>query len=250
MKNIRNIVALFLFSALALPLSGISQDGSANNLTYGVYRSYPSLFISKEQLLAAQTLSDLNKKYEAAWVKTYVSVEVMTTYKGATQKALSNSIVLSQEQKEMMQMADAGTDIRVNVQYLPDNTLTQNDVHELGFTFAVDPETGAEFPGGQPALEQYLQEKIGHVISTANFNANQLAVAKFTVDETGHVSAPQLFWQSANKNTDQQLLEAITNMPDWKPATYPTGVKVKQEFVLTAGDMASCVVNLIHIRRD
>ena len=38
-------------------------------------------------------------------------------------------------------------------------------------------------------------------------------------------------------------------MPSWKPAAYANGMKVKQDFVLTVGDMTSCVVNLLNIRQ-
>lgn len=46
------------------------------------------------------------------------------------------------------------------------------------------------------------------------------------------------------------MAEAIRNMPSWKPAGYSNGISVKQDFVLTVGNMESCVVSLLNIRRD
>ncbi len=244
MKSIPNLLVLL---AIAIPYFGMSQTASKNELTYGVYRNHPPISISKEQLLAAKTLLDLNKKYEAAWVKTYVSVEIQTTYKGEIRKAVSNDFNLSAEQIEVLNAADAGADIIVRVQYLPENTLKHNDIQELGFTFSVDPENQAEFPGGQLGLQQYLNEKLGNLFSTTHFGQYQLSVLKFTVDETGQVSSPNFFWKSGEEKADQLLMETISQMPRWKPAQYANGVAVKQEFVLTAGDMESCVVNLINI---
>ncbi|MFT4667667.1 MAG: hypothetical protein ACI9XB_004640 [Gammaproteobacteria bacterium] len=57
-----------------------------------------------------------------------------------------------------------------------------------------------------------------------------------------------MYNSSIDENVNELLLETIQNMPCWKPAEYANGLKVKQEFVLTVGNMESCVVNLLNIR--
>ncbi|MCP3932023.1 MAG: energy transducer TonB, partial [Bacteroidetes bacterium] len=121
---------------------------------------------------------------------------------------------------------------------------------EINFTFFVEPENQAKFPGGQQQLKQYLKENLIDKISEAPFRKYQLAVVKFTIDEEGHIEEPRVFQTSEDEKTDELLLETICNMPSWKPAEYANRLKVKQEFVLTVGDMESCVVNLLNIRQN
>jgi hypothetical protein len=47
---------------------------------------------------------------------------------------------------------------------------------------------------------------------------------------------------------DEMLVAAISKMPSWKPAEFSNGFKVKQNFVLTIGNMENCMVNLLNIR--
>ena len=104
--------------------------------------------------MAKVELSEVYRNYP------YISVEILTSYKGGIRKAVSKNDTLRQEQKDIMNMADLGTDISVKVQYIPDNTLKHNDPKEIN------------------------------------------------------------------------------------------GIKVKQEFVLTVGNMESCVIPLLNIRQD
>ena len=147
-------------------------------------------------------------------------------------------------------MADLGAEITVTMQYIPENTVKQNDIKEINFTFTVDPETEAKYYGGQQQLQQYLKDNLSDRISGASFKKHQLAAVKFTIDEEGYINDPHVFWTSDDEKTDELLLETICNMPRWKPAEYSNGIKVKQEFALTVGDMESCVVNLLNIRKD
>ena len=90
-------------------------------------------------------------------------------------------------------------------------------------------------------------------ISTS-FNKINLAAVKFTINEEGQIVDAHVFQSayqpSKDEKIDELLLETICNMPSWEPAEYDNGIKVKQEFVLTVGDMESCVVNLLNIRKD
>ena len=250
MKNIQHKLIILLFTVFAFPYFGSSQESSTNAFSCDVYRNYPPISITKEKLKEAQTLVDLNKNYDSDWVKEYISVEILTSYKGKSRKAVSNNINLSQEQKTTINTADEGTDISVKVQYIPDNTLKHNDPKEMQFTFSVEPESEAKYAGGSEQLKQYLKDNIFDKISKDRFRQYQLAAVKFTIDEEGQVINPHVFWSSEDEQTDKLLLDAIRNMPSWKPAEYANGLKVKQEFVLTVGDMESCVVPLLNIRQD
>lgn len=250
MKSIRKKLIVLFYLTLVLPPLGFAQKGQLDQSSCKVYINYPPLSITKEQLKEARTLMDLNKKYRSEWIKEYLSVEILTSHKGEIRKAASNNEVLRQEQKDHLNTADLGTDIWVKVLYLPDNTLTHNDPREMSFSFTVEPENGATYPGGPQQLTQYLKENILDKMADASLKQYQLAAVTFTIDEEGHITDPRVFWTSEDEKTDKLLLDAVCNMPNWTPAAYANGQKVKQELVLTLGDLESCVVNLLNIRQE
>ncbi|MEZ5040317.1 MAG: energy transducer TonB [Saprospiraceae bacterium] len=245
----KNIVVTLIMVFLAFPYLGSSQDRSTDELSFEVNRSYPPISITKEKLKGAHTLLDLNEHYKSSWIRTYISVEILTSHKGKTRKAVSKNDMLTQEQKDNMYTADVDADISVNVQYLPENTLKNNDAKEINFTFSVNPESEASYTGGQQQLKKYLKEKAIEQIPGGSFVDYDLAAVKFTVDEEGRIIDPLVLLPKDEK-IDKLLLEAICNMPNWKPATHANGTKVKQEFVLTVGNMENCMVNLLNIRKD
>jgi len=81
-----------------------------------------------------------------------------------------------------------------------------------------------------------------------------LTAVEFAIDEKGQIVDAQIFenpYQTfKHKATEEVMLEAICNMPNWTPAQYANGMRVKQEFVLTVGDQRGCIVNLLNIRRE
>lgn len=254
MRNIQNNLIAFFLITLVFPHLSFSQDNLSFEIQCKVNKSYPSLSISKEKLNEAHSLIDLNERYESSWVREYVSVEVFTINKGKTIRAESKNDFLSQEQKDNMNMADAGTDISVKIRYLPENRLMQNDPKEMGFSFSVEPETDATFPGGQQQLDQYLKVNVLDKIDGANFMQYQVTAVQFMINEEGQIVDAHIFGSeyqtTKNEKIEELLLKTVCNMPSWNPALYTNGVSVKQEFVLTLGDMKSCIVPLLNIREN
>ncbi len=250
MKNIQNKLLALLFIAISFPYFAVSQNSISNELRYEVHRIYPYISITKEKLNDARSLIDLDPEYKSSWIRAYISVEISASYNGSKRKAVSKNDILSQEQKDLMNMADVGTDISVKVQYIPENTLKHNDPKEISFTFTIDPESEAKYSGGQQQLNQYLKENVMDKIPAGSFKNYDLAAVKFTINEAGQIVDAHVFETSKDENIDALLLETIRNMPRWKPAEYAGGTKVKQEFVLTVGNMENCVMNLLNIRRD
>jgi len=254
MQNVRYKLIPLLFIAFALPYLVSSQDHSTFDLSYEVNRLYPSLSITKEKLNEARTLGDINQYYKPSWVKEYISVELWANCEGEIRKTVSKSNTLNQTQKDIMNAVDVGTDISISIRYIPDNNLKHNDPKEIKFTFIVEPEIEATYSDGAQQLQQYLKQNVGDKISNDIFNIYHLTAVKFTIDEEGQIIDAHIFespFQTfKDKKTEELLLEAICNMPSWKPAQYANGIKVKQDFVLTVGDHRSCVINLLNIRRD
>ena len=248
MKGITIQFIIFLL-ALTFPHFSTAQDEVATNFSYEVNKVLPYIALTKAELDEAKTLTDIDPRYKASWVRSYNSVEIITSHNGTLRKALSSNDTLTQEQKEHMQTADSGKDIFVNVNYLPENSLKNNVIKEMNFSFHVFPESEATYAEGEQALQKYLKENLIDKIPTDLFTGYKLAAVTFTINEEGQVLDPQLAHTSEDEKTDELLLKTIANMPCWKPAVYATGVKVKQDFALSVGNHESCVVNLLNIRR-
>jgi hypothetical protein len=219
-------------------------------LHFEVNKIYPPNSISKEKLKEVKTLIDLNPNYDASWVKKYISVEIAAQKKGKLIRVSGENDVLNKEQKELISMSDVGTDISANVKYLPENKLRDNDIKEINFTFSIDPETNAQFPGGEKAMLAYIKEKAVDKFPKECFTDYNLAVVKFEVDKTGQISNAQVFWASNDESVDALLLKTVKDMPNWIPAEYADGTKVKQEYVVTVGNHKNCSINLLNIHQD
>lgn len=253
MKNIQNLFIVLLFLTLVLPPIGSSQNQSADEFSFEVNRVLPYVSISNEKLNKAQNLMDINRNYKSSWVKEFKSVEILASHNGEIKRAVNKNDNLSKEQKDLIKMADPGSQISAIIKYIPDNTLAHNDIHEFDFKFWVDPDSEAKYIGGQQQLDQYLKKNAIDKIPKGSFKNYELTAIKFTIDEEGQVTNAHIF-ESAyqtyhNEKIDNLLLQTIRKMPCWKPAEYTNGTKVKQDFVLTVGNMNSCIVPLLSIRQ-
>ncbi len=246
-KKYTLIIFIFPFMSFVLPDLVFSESKTSGELMFAVFRTSSSFSISKEMLIKAQDLLDLNKNYKPAWVKEYYSVEISTIQKGKIKKSISRNDILTSEQKENLKSIDVGSDVSVLVKYMPNNNLKFNEPKEMSFTFKVDPENEATFIGGQNHFYKYVKETAIDKISDPSLNNKYLAAVKFSINRDGQTVDAQIYESSKDKNIDRVLLETICNMPNWKPAEYANGVKEKQDFVLTVGNMESCVMNLLEI---
>ncbi|MGK0388197.1 MAG: hypothetical protein ACI94Y_000925 [Maribacter sp.] len=243
MKNIQNKLVILLFIALTFPHFISSQDSSDFEMGYEVNRFYSSITVAEEKLEEVQTLADFNHLYRPSWVKKYTLVEVSVLHEGKLIKAESENDTLSQEQKKIIKIADAGTDVSVKVRYMPENTLSYNEIQNQDFSFKIAPANKAKYAGGQQQLEQYLKNAIDK-FPNGTFKKNALSAVKFTINEEGQIIDALLLEPSKDEKVDKLLLETICNMPSWKPAEYSNGTVIKQESVLTVGDHRSCMVNI------
>ena len=150
----------------------------------------------------------------------------------------------------MIESADLGSNIKVIVQYLPDNNLSKSEIQEMDFAFKVDPTHEAKCAGGEDHLNQYIEESIIKKVSRKDVPQYQVAAVKFTINENGNVVDAIIASASRNKDTDALLLKTICEMPKWVSAEYSDGTKTKQEFVFTIGDHYSCTMNILDIKSE
>jgi len=249
MKRIKFFLWVFLLVVIVFPLTSHAQESTSNQLDFSIDRIYQPFTFSKKEIRESKTLSDLNKFYKNSWVKEYYSVEVMVTQNGQQKKAIGKNEIITSEQKSLIELSDNGSWVKINVHYLPDNNLKNNEPKYFDFSFLVDVDKEARFAKGDNELNQYLKTKVIDKISFDEFDEAALAAIKFTIDEEGNITNVHIFETSRNENIDRQLIETIQSMPKWIPAEYTNHNKVKQEFVFTVGNMQSCIINTLNIKK-
>ena len=249
MKNYR-LLLVILLSLTCLLTMGKAQNANVDKLRFEVNLVYEPLSISKIMLDNADSLQHINPHYKPSWVKEYYSVTICGNRNGKRVEISEKNEVLSQEQKELMYAIDEGTPIDVRVHYLPDNTLKNNDPKEFSFSFLVNPDQNAEFPGGEEALMAYLKEKAVDHIAAESWDPNVLASVKFTVTKTGEVENIHVEHPSKDASIDDLLVAALQEMPAWLPARYKDGTPFRQDYVFNVGNLESCLMNFLHVRRE
>ena len=242
MKKNQCLLVVLLFTGCTF------NSFAQHDLKFEINKVLPFISIQENKLAEINTLTDLDKRYPTSWVKEYVSVEISAYKNGTKTTASGSSHVLNQAQKELIQLADRNSDIAVNVMYLPENTLKNNTAQQYDFKVAIMPDKNAVYGEGAEQLIQYLQKNSIVNIEAGSFTGYDLTAIKFTITEQGHITDIQVAMPSKDTKIDEMLVAAISKMPSWKPAEFSNGLKVKQNFVLTIGNMENCMVNLLNIR--
>ncbi len=219
-----------------------------NDLKFEINSVVPPISIQENQLDQINTLTDLDKRYPESWVKEYISVEISAYQNGTLTKALGSSTVLNAAQKELIQLADRSSNLEVNVTYMPENSLKNNTAKQYDFKVAILPENNAAYNEGEEQLLQYLQKNSIAKIEAGSFTGYDLTAIKFTVNEQGNITDIRVAMPSKDTKIDDMLVTTLSQMSGWKPASFSNGLKVKQDFVLTIGNMENCMVNLLNIR--
>lgn len=222
-------------SVVTLLLCLLISTISAQELKFEVRPTY-SQPVNKNKLTEAKTLVDINPGYPTAWVTDYISTELSVTSNGIVLKALGTNATLTSDQKNILVLADMGTDIVVDVKYHSRNSVTGlSNIELMHFSMSLIPEFKAEYQGGSRLLTQYLKTHAIDKISENDPKTFKGIVIKFTINEEGEIANARVSKTSEDTNIDQVLLEAITNMPQWRPAANSNGTKVKQDFVFSVG---------------
>ena len=247
LKNVglkKNQILLMVLLSIGCAFNSFAQ----NDLKFEINRVLPSISIQETNLAQINTLTDLDKRYPTSWVKEYVSVEISAYKNGTKITASGTSDVLNQEQKELIRLADRSGDIEVVAMYFPENSLENNTVKQYDFKVTVTPDKNAGYAEGAEALHQYLQKNGIASVDAGSFTGYDLTAIKFTIAEQGQIADIQVVLPSKDAKIDEMLVTAISKMPNWKPAEFSNGLKVKQDFVLTIGNMENCMVSLLNIR--
>ena len=248
MKELWSRVFVIFVTVVASITCMIGQDDAV--FAYEVNRVYPPISLTQEAFDDVRTIEDLNQYYKPSWIREFKSVQVTTTHAGVTKTSVSADDTFTAEQIDNIKASDRGVDIEVVIDYIPENTLRHNDPKTYDFKFIIDPESDAKFPGGEEEMKSYLESSAIAVLPAGSFVDYDFVAITFTVNDEGQVVDPEVVTSSEEASIDALFIEAINKMPCWTPAEHVTGLKVPQQYALTVGNMANCMVNTINIRRE
>ncbi len=237
-----------------------AQNEAAQSPPFEVQKIYPYISVSKAQLLELESLSDLKNEnnkidleYKPSWVSKYISVEIQVCQDGELVKATSQNDIFTQAQKNLLAKADVEKEIQVKINYWPKNNLILNEPKMIDFSFSIDPKNKATFPEGEAALNEYLGKNVISKIPSNLFENYDMTAIKFTINTAGKIHHAEVFrgeYQDKKfAKINQQLLDAVRKMPDWKPANYVDGTLTDQTFVLTVGSTENCLLPILNIGR-
>jgi TonB family protein len=78
-------------------------------------------------------------------------------------------------------------------------------------------EAAPEFPGGQNALDNYVNNNIDYPEKAVDDNTAGTVRVSFVVDEHGKVTRAHIIGNKLGNGLDEQALKVVSNMPAWKP---------------------------------
>jgi len=78
-------------------------------------------------------------------------------------------------------------------------------------------EAAPEFPGGQNALDNYVNNNIDYPEKAIDDNTAGTVRVSFVVDEQGKVTRAHIIGNKLGNGLDEQALKVVSNMPAWKP---------------------------------
>jgi len=231
------LIATVLFIGLSIfAQSYILNNNLYKDLRFEVRGKYTRA-ITKGKLSKAKSLEDIIPYYAHNWISDYISVEIWAYCDGIARKGMGPNDFLNVEQKDILNTIDLGSELIINVNYTYNNPFTDSTEHNsMNIVMTVVPEIEAEYKAGPQAMIEYLEENAMDKISDSTLNYIQQWAVLFTVNEKGKITNAKISMSTGDAKTDSLFLEAINNMPEWKPAETREGKKVKQEFVFRIGN--------------
>ena len=74
-----------------------------------------------------------------------------------------------------------------------------------------------EFPGGQNALDNYVNNHVEYPQQAIDDNTAGTIRVSFVVDEKGNITRAHIIGNKLGNGLDEQALKVVSNMPTWKP---------------------------------
>lgn len=173
-------------------------------------------------------------------ITNYVSVEIKVYNHNREFSARGYNDTLNKEQKEILAMAEYGSEIRIQIYYMYKPSLAikpRKDITSLQgiLKMIVIPNQVAEFMGSNEGITNYFNKHVINKIPKRDLDNIFNAVLNFNIDEEGKTKDIYLSESSSKAYIDKIILDATANMPNWKPAKNEKGNRVKQIFKIPFG---------------
>lgn len=250
-KNLTPAFCLILLLPLLLFENQTQAQGTHSQLPeFEIFPVNPPLSISANQMESAMAIGDLNKHYKPSWVRTYYEVKLYAEIEGEKRIETGNNDQLTAAQKLLMQKAKNGEEIHIDIHYLPENNLVNNEPKNYTFSFTIHPEVPAKYEAGEDQLYAYLKKNAIEKIPPKLLQGYDMAAVSFSIDQEGKAVDANIFSSSKDLLIDELLLETIKNMPCWQAAKFQTGKKTKQDFLMVVGSMENCLLHTVNLDRN
>ena len=219
----------------------ISAVFSQDQLSVDVFpNNYTPVF--EWELPQAERIRDIQAGYPAEWIRENEYISTRLTLQGSeVLVAEGKNESFTQSQKALLAQASLGDHIIIDVSYREENAAKdQIDNRQLSFEISVVPDSKALFPGGESALDNYLQEQLINKLPVHDKADLDIVSFVFTVDKNGNTGDIQMKEFCPLMHVQSLIREAINSMPRWEPARDKIGESVPQEFQLRIGYMVGC----------
>jgi periplasmic protein TonB len=98
----------------------------------------------------------------------------------------------------------------------------------------IQPETMPEYPGGETALSQYIQNNMVYPQQAVDDSKEGTLKVSFVVDEKGNIVDPVVTGNKLGDGLDEEAVNIIKHMPKWKPGTVKgKNVKTRLDLPIT-----------------
>ena len=106
---------------------------------------------------------------------------------------------------------------------------TAEAVQEGGYYFKAP--HWAEFPGGESALDEYLQHNLAYPKEAADAHVEGVVYAALFVDEMGQIEDVKFPAKQMGYGLEEEVERLVKGMPNWNPGAHE-GTTVKSKFIL------------------
>lgn len=185
--------------------------------------------VSLEELHQANTLGDIHYIYPSDWVDRYIRTVITLSDDKKSLSVMGDTEKLNPEQKVLLKRADGGDKLHIYAEYVPRNTLKDNPIQEIEYTFLVKPAVEASYIGGKELLDSYVYDHIVYELDIDQREQLNNIKILFIVSDNGHITDVHLLESSGDKKIDDILYDGLCSMPRWKPAERSDGTPVKQQ---------------------
>lgn len=188
--------------------------------------------IKDEVLKSPENMDDLIPYYPHNWIVNHEYTQITVNHNGKTLSAEGKNDTLTKEQIQLLSNAAVGDQITIVVNYKNKNSITgAPENSKMNVRYTVMPDKEAECSVDAKELRKYFNESAIDKLPEDYNKRGINIILKFTVNENGDVSEAKIANPSGDEKIDKLLLDAVYNMPKWKPAQNSKGTKFKQEFI-------------------